>query len=208
MNEQYPFVLPPLPYSYCSLEPYVSEEILHFHHDKHFKTYIEKLNALLVDRKNLQQLSLKQLICQKNSLPKEIATDICRNAGGVYNHDFYFHIMSPIKNQRPKGALSVAICACFGSYCEFMEKFKSAALSVFGSGYAWLITDKKGSLKIITTANQDTNIPIGGAKLLLCDVWEHAYYLQFKNNRSAHLDNWFQVVNWALAEDIFNKYVT
>lgn len=203
MNEHYPFVNTPLPYAYDALEPYIDEKTMELHHDRHLQTYIDNLNAVLEKQPSLQGLTLEQLIRRAPRLSRNIGVPIHRNAGGVYNHRFFFDSLSPDALSGPTGALEYAITKCFGSVSEFKEKFDTAAMSVFGSGYAWLVSDRKSNLKIITTANQDTPLNMGLIPILNVDVWEHAYYLKHYNKRADYIGDWWNVINWPKAEERF-----
>jgi Fe-Mn family superoxide dismutase len=200
LNEHYPFENTPLPYAGSALEPYIDEQTMILHHDRHLQTYIDNLNAVLKEHPRLQSLSLEQLITRADRLPKKTGIPLSRNAGGVYNHRFYFDGLTPETDQHPNGALAEAIDRSFGGYDAFREKFAEAAKAVFGSGYAWLVKDPYGSLKISTTANQETPLPAGLCPILNIDVWEHAYYLKHFNRRADYIDNWWHVVNWRKAE--------
>ena len=200
----YKFPLLPLPYGYNELEPYIDEETMHYHHDKHLKAYVDNLNEILKGCPNLQKAPLKVLIKRDLHLDPKIETAIKNNAGGVYNHNFYFYIMTPKSTKEPIGSLKNAIEREFGSFAGFKEKFIACALKRFGSGYAWLTSDNCGKLKIISTANQDTPLTIGLHPIILVDVWEHAYYLKYKNNRKDYLENWFNVVDWEVAENNYS----
>lgn len=195
----YPFEVKPLPYAYDALEPYIAQEIMHLHHDRHLKTYVEGLNSALETCPQLQGLSLEKLIVKAPSLPSRLRVPISRNGGGVYNHEFFFDSMQPACGQQPVGMLACAIDRCFGSPEEFQRQFTKAALSVFGSGYAWLVRCGDGRLKIITTANQETPLTRGLQPILNLDVWEHAYYLQYYNVRADYVNAWWNVVNWEIA---------
>lgn len=205
MNDHYLFVNKPLPYDYNALEPYIDTKTMELHHDKHLQTYVDNLNATLKNYPALHSWSLEKLIINANRLPKEIRTSVKNNAGGVYNHDFFFQGMVNSQVKEPVGKLSTAIDKTFGSYNGFKTKFKQAALSVFGSGYSWLVLDRLGNLKIVTTANQDTPITQNLCPILTIDVWEHAYYLKHYNKRVDYIDDWFQVVNWEKAEENYLK---
>lgn len=195
----YPFTVKPLPYAYDALEPYISAQIMHLHHDRHLKTYVENLNKALEPCPQLQGLALERLIVKAPSLPSRLRLPICRNAGGVYNHQFFFDGMAPASGQHPTGLLSTAIDRCFGSASEFQRQFTKAALDVFGSGYAFLVRCGDGRLKIITTANQETPLTRGLQPILNLDVWEHAYYLEYYNVRADYVAAWWNVVNWEMA---------
>ena len=198
-EEYYPFVNIPLPYAYNALEPYIDEKTMRLHHDKHLQTYINNLNAVLKDNPQLQELTLEELLVDVPNLSEELQTPIRNNAGGVYNHEFYFEGMLTTKTE-PHGELAPAINKQYGSTAGFIEEFKKAALSVFGSGYAWLVYDN-GALKIITTPNQNSPIEQNLCPILAIDVWEHAYYLKHYNVRVDYIDDWFKVVNWEKANE-------
>lgn len=181
------------------MEPYIDEKTMRLHHDKHLQTYIDNLNHTLESYVGFQNWTLVQLIMNIPSLPSDIQTAVKNNAGGVYNHQFYFaNLMNP-SVQKPVGRLNESIIREFGSYEALQKQWKAAALSVFGSGYAWLVVDASGLLKIITTANQDTPFTLGMCPVLNVDVWEHAYYLKHYNVRAAYIDDWFRIVNWDMA---------
>ena len=191
----YPFQLPPLPYAYDALEPFVDTETMHLHHDKHFASYVEGLNKALAGCPRLQRLELSQLICAASRYPDSIRIPVLRNAGGVYNHGFYFSGLSPDSEQQPGGALKQAIKRDFGDYAAFRKAMTEAAKGVFGSGYAWLgcYGDR---LCIFTTQNQETPLPKGIRPILNIDVWEHAYYIKYHNVRQEYLEAIFHVINW------------
>lgn len=199
-NQYYPFVNTPLPYDYGALEPFIDEKTMHLHHDKHLQTYINKLNDALEKNAWLQSYSLEELLYNLNELPEIVGEDIRNNAGGVYNHRFFFEGMSDKKNNMPEGKMKKEIDATFGSFENFKKIFKEAALGVFGSGYAWLVKNGRG-LYILTTANQNTPIELNMFPILALDVWEHAYYLKNYNDRAAYIDNWFSVADWKKAEE-------
>nr|WP_296441530.1 superoxide dismutase [uncultured Acetatifactor sp.] len=198
-EETYPFVVRPLPYEYDALVPVLDAETLTFHHDKHYKTYVDNLNSALSDYPELQKMSLPQLLTDITALPAAIQTAVRNNGGGVYNHELYFDSMREPVGQEPEGALSEAIERDFGSYRQWKEKMKQAAAGKFGSGWAWLVADKKGALSIVQTSNQDVPDLEEYTPILLVDVWEHAYYLQYQNRRADYLDGWFELINWRKA---------
>lgn len=202
MNNTYPFVNTPLPYAYDALEPYIDEKTMHLHHDRHLQTYIDNLNAIIKEHPELQTWTLEGLLELSAFLPKEIRQPVINNAGGVYNHHFFFDSMTPAGKQPEENPLLAEIARQFGSLEAFQEQLKKEALAVFGSGYAWLAADG-GKLKIIRTANQDTPLPLDLQPLLALDVWEHAYYLKHYNQRAAYIDDWFSVVDWEKASRRF-----
>ena len=197
--ETYPFVVRPLPYEYDALVPVLDAETLTFHHDKHYKTYVDNLNAALADYPELQKKSLTELLTQIDMLPAAIQTAVRNNGGGVYNHELYFDSMKSPVGQEPSGALAEAIDRDFGSYRQWKEQIKQAAVGKFGSGWAWLAADKNGVLSIVQTANQDVPNLEAYTPLLLVDVWEHAYYLQYQNRRADYVEGWFNLINWRKA---------
>lgn len=202
MNNFYPFVNTPLPYDYNALEPYIDEKTMRLHHDRHLQTYIDNLNKLMDENPALQQFSLEELLTRWCRLPQHLQIPVRNNAGGVFNHRFYFNSMkepgAPCEASRLFDEMSLQ----FKSPEDFKSQFKEAALSVFGSGYAWLVSHG-GRLKIITTANQNTP-PLNSMTLLLnIDVWEHAYYLKHYNMRAVYIDDWFHLINWEAVEGRF-----
>ena len=198
-----PFEVKPLNYSYDSLEPYIDKETMMIHHDKHYKNYVDKLNAAIKKYPNLYSSSLTDLLTNLDSLPEEVSQTIKNNGGGVYNHEFFFDLMTS-KKTIPCGELEKSINRDFGSLDKFKEEFKKAALDVFGSGWAWLVSDNNGNLSIVKTSNQDTPISQNLTPIIGIDVWEHAYYLRYQNNRANYIDNWFNVVNWNKALSNYN----
>ncbi len=207
MNEHYPFVNQPLPYAYDALEPFIDTKTMHLHHDRHLQTYVDNLNKALKDYPTFQNWSLEQLLTNIGSLPVAIQIPVKNNGGGVYNHIFYFNGMTNSEIRSQAGMLYPIIVKDFGSAERFLNELKNHALSVFGSGYAWLVANQKGKLKIMTTANQDTPISQHLCPIASIDVWEHAYYLKHYNERTAYIDDWFSVVNWVHAADLYKKCV-
>ncbi len=199
-DAKYPFVVQPLPYEYDALMPVLDEVTLQFHHDKHYKTYVDNLNNALADYPELQQLSLKELLVGVEKLPIAVKEAIRNNGGGVYNHELYFDGMKSPVGQEPCGALAEAIKRDFGSYQQWKEQMKQAAVTKFGSGWAWLLTDKEGKLSIMQTANQDVPDFLAYTPLFLVDIWEHAYYLQYQNRRADYVEGWFSLINWRKAQ--------
>jgi superoxide dismutase, Fe-Mn family len=195
MNK-YPFTLPALPYSYDALEPYVDTQTMTIHHQKHHKAYVDNLNKALSNYPDLQGKTLEELLMNLNSIPEDIREQVRNNGGGHYNHSFFWTIMGKGKGGEPKEKLKEDITKSFGSFDNFKKEFKDAALKRFGSGWAWLIKDRDGNLSIISTANQDSPIMAGITPILGLDVWEHAYYLKYKNERGSYIDAWWNVVNW------------
>jgi Fe-Mn family superoxide dismutase len=204
----YPFKLLPLPYEYSALEPFIDKLTMEIHHDRHLRTYVNNLNAALKPYPAFHSRSIERLIKNAAQLPETIRTDVLHNAGGVYNHEFYFANLKPAKTESklsPK--LESAIDKTFGSYCNFRTEFKTAALGVFGSGYACLAVNGSGGLFIKTPANQDTVLPQNLRPVMLIDVWEHAYYLKHYNVREDYIDAWFSVVNLTKASENFERQI-
>lgn len=203
-NEYYPFTNLPLPYDYNAMEPYIDEKTMRLHHDRHLQTYIDNLNRILEENPDLQKLSLRELILSVPRLPYPVQLGVLNNAGGVYNHRFYFDILANPAKQQPERKLAEAIARDFGGIEAFCREFKKAALSVFGSGYAWLVSDR-GSLKIVTTPNQNTTLSMGLCPIINIDVWEHAYYLKHYNVRADYIEDWFRILNWEKAGENFTS---
>lgn len=191
-----PFKLPSLSYSYDALEPYIDAETMKIHYQKHHGTYVEKLNEAINKYPELMDKSLEYLLTNLDKLPDDIREAVRNNGGGHYNHSIFWTIMGKNKGGEPKGKLREDIAKTFGSFENFKKEFKSAALGRFGSGWAWLIKDKDGKLKIVSTANQDSPIMMGISPVMGIDVWEHAYYLKYQNKRGEYIDNWWNVINW------------
>lgn len=200
---KYKYELPKLPYDYNALEPYIDEETMRIHHDKHHATYVNNLNAALENYPRLQQRTLEDLLRNLDRIPKEIRTQVRNNGGGHYNHTLFWMVMGPNKGGKPTAELARAINSRFGSFERFKEEFNSAATTRFGSGWAHLVVNKKGDLEIISTANQDTPLELGLRPILLLDVWEHAYYLKYQNKRPEYINNWWNVVDWDYVNSLY-----
>ena len=198
-GDSYPFVNLPLPYPYDALEPFIDAKTMELHHNRHLQTYINNLNKVLKDRPQLQHMTLEQLIRSVPFMRGELQMSVRNNAGGVWNHRFFFEELGRPPTGQPIGRLAGAIDRRFGSYNAFREEFRKAALGVFGSGYAWLVAER-GRLRILTLPNQDSPVRQCLCPILAADVWEHAYYLKHYNDRSGYIDDWFQVIDWERAE--------
>ena len=198
------FKLPDLPYKYNALEPYIDSTTMHIHHDLHHAKYVSNLNEALVKYPDLYKKDLLELIQNINELPVDIQKTVRNNGGGVYNHSFFWKIMAAPGTAPMLAALTKLLTDNFGSVDEFKAEFEKAASSRFGSGWAWLIKDASGKLKIISTANQDNPLMPGaevkGKPVLTLDVWEHAYYLKYQNKRPAYIKAFWNVVNWTEVE--------
>ncbi len=194
-TQNYIFKNYPLPYSYNALEPFIDEKTMRLHHDRHLQTYIDNLNKLLISYPQYQSMTLEELIAAAQTADEPLKTGILRNAGGAYNHFFFFDGLMP-RRQMPFGNILSLLNRDFGSAENFKKEFTGAALSVFGSGYAFLVLDGDGNLKIVTTRNQMTPLSAGYKPLLNLDVWEHAYYLKHYNDRAAYINDFFNIINW------------
>lgn len=201
MNK-YPFKLEALPYSYSALEPFIDQETMTIHHTKHHQAYVNNLNNALEKHPELHNLTLEELLTRLDNLPKSIQLAVRNNGGGVYNHNLFWKSMTP-DSSLPSDSFINKINDTFGSLENFKSEFKKAALGRFGSGWAWLVSDKDKKLMIISTPNQDTPLEQGLVPLLPLDVWEHAYYLKYQNRRNDYIDNWFEIINWPAIE---NRY--
>jgi len=205
-SSTYPFKLPELGYSYDALEPYIDAQTMQIHHDKHNAAYVENLNKALAQApESIQKLSLEEILLGLDKIPENIRTAVRNNAGGQYNHSFFWKILKKNEAGQPSGDLAKAIDETFGGYPAFQAKFGEAATKVFGSGWAWLVTDGK-KLAITTTPNQDTTISKPGDKeapIVGIDVWEHAYYLKYQNRRAEHVKAFWNVINWDYAAELY-----
>lgn len=199
--------LPQLKFAYNALEPHIDAKTMEIHHTKHHQTYVDKLNEALAKYPELESKSLEELVKNINSLPEDIKTAVRNNAGGHWNHSFFWELLSPEKqdgSQMPK--LAEAINKNFGDYFKFQEEFAKAAMGRFGSGWVWLVKVEDGSLKIVSTPNQDNPLmdvsDAKGTPVLGLDVWEHAYYLNYQNRRADYVNAFWNVVNWRKVEEM------
>ncbi|OGK56016.1 superoxide dismutase [Candidatus Roizmanbacteria bacterium RIFCSPLOWO2_02_FULL_38_10] len=190
------FKLPDLPYPYDALEPYIDQETMRIHHDKHHATYINNLNEALADQPEFQVADVNALLADLSKLPESIRTKVQNNGGGHANHSFFWQIMGPAKKSHPNQQLATVIDSVYGSFDNFKTEFTQTGLARFGSGWVWLVVNGKNDLKIIDTANQDTPVSQGLKPILALDVWEHAYYLKYRNLRKDYIEAWWNVVNW------------
>lgn len=198
MADHYPFTLKPLPYAYNALEPYLTEQEVYAHHTQCEQNYVNLLNKTLSLYPQFQDWSLKALVVYADTFPEEIRTDIKNYAGGVFNHELYFESMSEKRNTVPTGSLMREINATYGSFEKFQSLLKSYVLSIFGSGNTWLLFNAACKLQIINAPNQDTPPLSILNPLLLCDVWEHAYFHQVWFDRERYIDNWLHLVDWTI----------
>ncbi|MFS1663981.1 superoxide dismutase [Streptococcus sp. zg-JUN1979] len=193
--------LPDLPYAYDALEPYIDAETMTLHHDKHHATYIANANAALEKHPELGD-DVKTLLANVEAIPEDIRQALINNGGGHLNHAFFWEIMSPEKTTISCD-LEADIEATFGSFDAFKEAFTAAATSRFGSGWAWLVVNADGKLEVTSTANQDTPISEGKTPILGLDVWEHAYYLNYRNVRPNYIKAFFEVINWDKVDELY-----
>jgi superoxide dismutase, Fe-Mn family len=190
------YELPPLPYPVDALEPHIDAKTMEIHHDKHHQAYITNANNALKDYPQLAAKPVEELIADLSAVPEAIRTAVRNNAGGHANHSFFWLILGPNAGGSPKGRLADAITSTFGSFDQFKEKFQAAGAGRFGSGWAWLVINKAGSLEISSTPNQDSPIMDGLKPVFGVDVWEHAYYLKYQNRRPDYLKAVWNVINW------------
>lgn len=197
--------LPSLPYPYEALEPWIDGETMRIHHDKHHQTYVDKLNETLAAHPELAEKPVEELLRGLDSLPEDIKTGVRNFGGGHYNHSIFWTFMQSPKDgggAPPAGSIAEKINSTFGDYEKFKEQFSSAAAKLFGSGYACLAADANGGLQIISLKDQDAALTINMKPVLLLDVWEHAYYLKYRNKRVDYIAAWWNIVNWAKAEEM------
>jgi Fe-Mn family superoxide dismutase len=196
------YQLPGLNYDYDALGTYISKDIMQLHHDKHHQTYVDKLNAALDSEPTLKEKSLETLLTNLADVPESVRKAIENHGGGHYNHSLFWQWMSPQGGGQPTGELANQITAKYGTFQAFVDEFTTKSLSVFGSGWAWL----QPNLDIITTPNQDNPLMQGKpAPILGLDVWEHAYYLDYKNKRDDYIKSWWNVVDWGFVSDRFSS---
>jgi Fe-Mn family superoxide dismutase len=199
------FKLPPLPYPYDALEPHIDARTMEIHHDKHHAAYVNNLNAALKDHPELQRKKLREILSDIKSVPDSIRQAVINNGGGDSNHTLFWHFMAPKAGGQPSGPLARDIDAAFGSFDKFAAAFSDAGAKRFGSGWAWLVVDGRGGLKVLSTANQDSPYMSGQTPVLGLDVWEHAYYLKYQNRRPDYIKAWWNVVNWPFVAERVNE---
>ena len=196
------FELPPLPYEYNALEPYIDTQTMQLHHDKHHQTYVTNLNNALKDHP-FASLQPEEILRRINEVPDAVRTAVRNSGGGHVNHTMFWQIMKPNGGGEPTGDIANAITSSFGSFDAFKTAFNDAATKQFGSGWAWLTLGQDGKLQISSSPNQDSPLLNGVYPILGNDVWEHAYYLKYQNRRPEYLSNWWNVVNW---DEINKRY--
>ena len=194
--------LPPLPYPFDALEPYIDAKTMEIHHDKHHGAYVNNLNKALEGQPELQKLPVEELLAQIGKVPEAVRTAVRNNGGGHLNHSMFWKIMKKGGGGEPSGDLADAINKTFGTFGDFKKTFAQAATSRFGSGWAWLLI-RGGKVTVESSANQDNPIMDGGKAIFGLDVWEHAYYLKYQNRRPDYIEAWWNTVNWAQVADNF-----
>lgn len=198
-----PFELPALPYAHDALEPHIDKMTMEIHHGKHHNAYVTNLNKALESAPELNGKSLEELLANNLAIvPDSIKTAVRNNGGGHYNHSLFWKVMGPKGGGAPVGELATAITGAFGSFDDFKTKFGAAAVSRFGSGWAWLIWNGK-AIEITSSPNQDGPVMEGKYPIIGLDVWEHAYYLKYQNRRPDYIGAWWNVVDWTVAEERF-----
>ncbi|MFO7265631.1 MAG: superoxide dismutase [Limnochordales bacterium] len=200
--------LPPLPYAYDALEPYIDAQTMEIHHTKHHAAYVNGLNAALEKYPDLQDKSVEELLRDIKNIPADIQTAVRNQGGGHANHSLFWTIMAPNAGGTPQGKLAEAILKAFGSFEAFKEEFTKAAMGRFGSGWAWLVVDKDRNLKVISTPNQDSPLMDGLTPILGLDVWEHAYYLKYQNRRADYVQAFWNVINWEAVKANYEKAIS
>ena len=195
-----------LPYGESSLSKSIDEETMTLHHDKHHKKYFDNMTAILDENPELKKYNLIELLRDLDNIPIDCREKFKNNAGGHFNHEFYWNLMSPKPQLEPQGELKTLIDKKYGSFTDFKKEFVQTALDLFGSGWVWLCYDNNGKLRLGPFPNQNNpHIEKCGIPLVGCDVWEHAYYLKYKNDREAYVNAWFDVVDWAFPEKILGE---
>ncbi|HXG31767.1 MAG TPA: superoxide dismutase [Bryobacteraceae bacterium] len=200
-----PFTLPPLPYAFDALEPYIDAQTMQIHHDRHHGAYVNNLNAAVAKHPSLAGKTVEELMRNLQAVPEDVRTAVRNNGGGHINHSLFWELMKKNPGGKPAGELAKAIDRRFGSFASFQDQFTKAALGVFGSGWAWLSLDASKELLIETSPNQDNPWMKGNTPVLGIDVWEHAYYLKYQNRRADYVAAWWNVVNWDFVSERYRK---
>ncbi|MBT7553523.1 superoxide dismutase [bacterium] len=199
------YTTPDLPYAYDALEPHIDQATMKIHHDKHHVGYTTKLNTALEAHTELFEKTPEELLADLANLPEEIKLAVKNNGGGHVHHNFFWEILRPSQeNNLPSGELAEAINKTFASFDKFKEEFELAAATVFGAGWSWLVIENN-ELKITKTSNQDSPYSLNQSPILCIDVWEHAYYLKYKNMRPDYINNFWSIINWDKANELYLK---
>jgi Fe-Mn family superoxide dismutase len=199
-----PFTVPPLPYAYDALEPYIDARTMQIHHDKHHAAYVANLNKAVAEYPDVAAMPVEDLLKDLTAIPEKIRTAVRNQGGGHFNHSLFWQMLKSGGGE-PAGSLAKAIDSTFGSFSAFKEGFSKAAIGQFGSGWAWLVIDTNKQLSIEPTANQDSPVSQGKQPLLGVDVWEHSYYLKYQNRRPEYVAAFFNVINWDFVSDRYEK---
>ncbi len=201
------YKLPPLPYAYDALEPYIDARTMEIHYTKHHQGYVNSLNKTLQNYPNLQTMTPEELLKELHAMPEVIRTAVRNYAGGDANHTLFWRIMKKDGGGQPRGMIADAIKKLFGNFGALQEQFNTIAKTVFGSGWAWLCVDREGDLVIISSSDQDSPVSQGLSPILGLDVWEHAYYLQYQNRRPDYITAWWHVINWEQVEEYYRAII-
>ena len=197
----------PLPYEFNALEPYIDALTVETHYTKHLQTYVNNLNKLLIGYESFADgKTLEDILSDVDEIPDEIITGVINQGGGVLNHNLYFSLLSPSPKKSPEGDMLKDINDTFGNLDSLKESISKVAINQFGSGYGWLVLNKDLNLEIINTLNQVSPFSLGLKPLLTIDVWEHSYYLQYKNLRADYVKNIWNIIDWEVAQNIYYKY--
>lgn len=197
------YQLPALKYSYDALEPYIDAKTMETHHSKHHKTYVDRFNAAIAGKADLERFSADEIIANIDRVPEDIRAAVRNNGGGAVNHTLFWDVIGPKCGGEPAGKIGSAIQQAFSSFGEFKAKFTDAATTQFGSGWAWLVLNPEGRLEIVKTANQDSPLSSGKCPVLAIDVWEHAYYLKYQNRRPEYIEAFYNVINWKRVDELY-----
>jgi Fe-Mn family superoxide dismutase len=197
------FTVPKLPYALDALEPHIDARTMEIHHDKHHQAYVDNLNKAVAEHPELRGKRAAALLREINQVPEPVRQAVINNGGGHVNHSMFWQMMAPRAGGEPNGDVAREIGRAFGGFDQFKTQFSDAAMKRFGSGWAWLVVDKDGALKVISTANQDSPFMAGQYPVLGVDVWEHAYYLKYQNKRADYVQAWWNVVNWDYVNELY-----
>lgn len=201
------FILPPLPYAYDALEPYIDAQTMEIHYTKHHQAYLNNMIVALEKCPEFNPTSAESMLIDLFAVPEDIRTAIRNNAGGYFNHTLFWNIMKKNGGGEPKGLVADGIKKAFGSFAEFQNIFNAQAKSVFGSGWAWLSVDKSGEFVVTALPNQDSPLSYDATPLMGLDVWEHAYYLKYQNKRPDYIGAWWHVINWDMVEEHYRALI-
>ncbi len=199
------FTQAPVPYAFNALEPHIDTQTMEIHYGKHHATYVSNLNAALEHVEMAKGKSIEELLQMIDKLPETVRAAVRNNGGGHFNHTLFWEIMGPNAGGKPTGPVADAINKAFTDFDTFKKQFKEAGTKRFGSGWAWLVAAKDGTLSITSSPNQDNPVMEGKTPILGLDVWEHAYYLRYQNRRPDYIDQWWNVVNWTKVNELYKK---